>query len=68
MTDTRTVEVEGFFGKPKQVTRNEFVAIWGNQAYELTKIGINVYDEAKEKARRKTWWPRRTMNVRSTVS
>lgn len=48
--DERTITVEGYFGKPKQMTRNAFVAVWGNQAYELTKIGLNVYDEAKEKA------------------
>lgn len=50
MTDTRTIRTEGYFGKEKHVTRHEYVTIWGNQAAELMKIGLNVYEEAKVKA------------------
>ena len=50
MTDTRTIEVEGHFGKMKQVTRREFVLQWGNHAAQLMNIDLNVYEQAQEKA------------------
>lgn len=49
-TDTRTIEVEGYLGKMRQVTRREFVLRWSNHAAQLMNIGLNVYEQAQEKA------------------
>ena len=50
MTDTRTIEVFGYFGKPKQITKQDFIARWSSHASELLNIGVNVMDITTTKA------------------
>ena len=38
MEDTRTVTVTGHFGKPREVTRRQFVEIWRNHTADLYAI------------------------------
>jgi len=48
--DDRTLEVMWFFGKPKQVTKADFIRIWVEHAQQLTSIGINVVDQVRDAA------------------
>jgi hypothetical protein len=50
MADTRTLEVTGFFGKPKQITKEDFVRRWVNHASELRHLGIDVVEKVREAA------------------
>lgn len=48
--DDRTLEVMGLFGKPKQVTKADFVQRWVDHARQLMHIGINIEDKVREAA------------------
>ena len=48
--DDRTLEVMGLFGKPKQVTKADFVQRWVDHAQQLMHIGINIEDQVREAA------------------
>jgi len=48
--DDRTLEVMGLFGKPKQVTKADFVQQWVDHARQLMHIGINIEDQVREAA------------------
>ena len=44
-----TIEVQGYFG-PKQMTRKAYVDRWRAHAADLTHLGIDVIDQAGERA------------------
>jgi len=46
----KTVEVMGYFGKPKQITRANYVARWAALSADLMFLGIDVREETKRKA------------------
>lgn len=50
MTDERTIEVEGYFGKKKQITKEEFIQRWTNHAYDLTNVGVDVVEDVRKGA------------------
>ena len=50
MTDNRTIEVMGYFGKPKQITRLDYGQRWRDSAADLLHLGIDVREEARAKA------------------
>jgi hypothetical protein len=48
--DDRTLEMKGFFNKPKQITKAEYVLIWANHARQRMHIGIDVEKQAQSAA------------------